>query len=135
MKLLKHNRAGQLAMSEYVLLFFVIVAGVSAMTVYVQRGLQAKHRDATRYAIDMANDACSQASAGGVDCRGATKLDPKTGNIPYQYEPYYGQSEAGVQRASTDKKVVDANGQWGKYFAESTTIGADSAQLPPEASK
>ncbi len=133
---LKHARKGQMVTSEYVLLFFVVVAGISAMTLYVQRGLQARHRDGKIYMVDMATQACTQATAGGVDCLGAAKVDPATQKIAYEYEPYYGQSEAEVRRDSVDKKVLDENGRWGKYFAQSTQIGSDSAQLPPaEAAK
>ncbi len=125
---LKHARKGQLVMSEYVLLFFVVVASISAMTLFVQRGLQARHRDANMYAVDLASQACEQLSASGVDCKGAAGVN----GFAYQYEPYYGQSKADIGRKMADKKVIDGTGQWGKYFTERTEVGSTSAQLPPK---
>ena len=127
MKTLKHARKGQLAMSEYVLLFFVVIAGASAMTLYVQRGLQARTRDAKIYMVDMAAQACAQATTGTVDCLGAAS---PTRKLAYEYEPYYGQSKALVQRDSADKKVLDGNNRWGKYFSEKNSSTTNSAQLP-----
>lgn len=124
---LKHARKGQLVMSEYVLLFFVVVASISAMTLFVQRALQARHRDAKMYAVDLAAQACEQVSIGGVDCMGAAGVN----GFAYEYEPYYGESKANIGRKSADKKVIDGTGKWGKHFTERTEIGSTSAQLPP----
>ena len=131
---LKHARKGQMVVSEYVLLFFVVVAGVSAMALFVQRGLQSRSRDAKIYMVDLAAKACEQATqVNGVDCLGATGVNTEqTNKLAYEYEPYYGLSSSKVRNDSADKKTLDESSTWGKDFATSTKINSQSAQKPPK---
>jgi hypothetical protein len=67
--LIKDNK-GQGTAVEYVLIFFVVMAVISGMTVYVRRVLQARAVDTLHY---MAN----------------TVAVDYSGPFRYQYEPYY----------------------------------------------
>ena len=57
-------------MSEYILVFFLAIGALVAMTVYVQRALQARIRDGNRYMVQQAAKAHNAA-------------------IALEYEPYY----------------------------------------------
>lgn len=129
---LKHTRRGQMITSEYVLLFFIAVAAISAMTVMVQRGLQARQRDARFYMHALASEGCSQATQGGVDCMGTAMATADRVEKYYQYEPYYGNSQAQVLRSGADKAIVNEDGTWGKYFSHYTESVSDSRQKAPE---
>lgn len=74
---------------EYALVLALVLSAFLAMQVYVQRGLQARCRDASRYLIDQ--------------MRG--KINPPRSEfpvveVPYQYEPYYTNSEFTVNQES-----------------------------------
>ena len=45
------NNKGQTILSEYVMIFFVVIAAAVAMTVFVQRGLEARIHDARNFMI------------------------------------------------------------------------------------
>jgi len=67
--IIKGNK-GQGTAVEYALVFFVVLAVISGMTVYVKRVLQARAVDSLHY---MANTVAADYS----------------GSFRYQYEPYY----------------------------------------------
>lgn len=132
---LKHARKGQMVTSEYVLLFFVVISGVSAMTVFVQRALQSRDRDTKKYMIDLAGQACIQATQGNVDCMGAAGINTAQSNqLAYEYEPYYGHSTSKVQNDSGDKKSLTPN-RWERDYATATIVNAASHQSPPAKEK
>jgi len=70
------NRKGQGIAVEYALTFFLVVTFIVAMTAYVRRAIQARVRDSRYFMIGMVRDS------------------GYTGNLYYEYEPYYGNSEA-----------------------------------------
>jgi len=123
------NNKGQAVLSEYVMIFFVVIAAAVAMTTFVQRALEARIHDARNFAIN------SVLSSGACD---ASCLQAAGGKIAYEYEPYYTVSVANV--AQNEQDVLGAttgNAQvLGAIYIKSTnehtgTVGS-SCQLPPE---
>jgi hypothetical protein len=76
--------------AEYAILIALVVAAVTAMQVYVKRGLQGKVKDVVD---DM-----------GTKMPGLASTDTK------QYEPYYLQSTGSTSQNSTDSETVAAGG-------------------------
>lgn len=121
---------GQAILSEYVMIFFVVIAALMAMTVYMQRGLQGRVYDARNYMINsfLTSGACDD------NCQRAT------GNISYEYEPYYTQTLSDVERnAQTDSRSTTGNPAvigaiYKKTKDEKTAAMTSSTQLPPCAS-
>ena len=112
------------------MIFFVVIAAVVAMTVYVQRGVQAKIHDARNFMID----AVADNSVCDANCMLATGA---VGNhIAYEYEPYYAQMIADVANnaiqstgATTGKPEV-MGAEYLKKVNESARTMITSHQLP-----
>ncbi len=122
-----HSNSGQASLPEYVVTFFLVVAVIVAMSVYVQRGLQARIRDMRNYAVDTASKNCD------TDCKIAAGLTSNR-NIPYEYEPYYGLVVSQTKRLSDNNSVLVGIGQEGLYKKttnEQTNSQTFSMQLPP----
>ena len=122
------NNKGQAILSEYVMIFFVVIAAAVAMTTFVQRGFEARIHDARNFMIN------SVANSGACD---ANCLQAAGGNIAYEYEPYYAVSDASVWQNQQDAiGATTGNAQvlGAKYLQSSNeatqTIG-NSTQLPP----
>ena len=113
-------------MPEYVVMFFVAIAALVVMTVYVQRAFQARTRDATLYMVNMASQACAEV---GDDCQVAANF--QGGVLQPQYEPYYGMVQSEVSRNFTDKREL-REGVFIKNFADNSAISSESVQHPPE---
>jgi len=117
---------GQAILSEYVMIFFVVIAAIVAMTVFVQRSLNARIHDARDFAISAVNGVCD------ANCQEAA------GNVTYEYEPYYTQLTAQSQQ-NQEQTFWATNGSaniigavYGKIVNEATQANAVSGQLPPE---
>ena len=126
------NNRGQSILSEYVMIFFVVVAAAVAMTVFVQRSFEARVHDARNFMIDTVvnSGACD------ADCLRATGA---TGNqIPHEYEPYYSQVLSDVSRnEQTNLGKTPGNAQvlgsiYSKDFNSSTKAISTSVQVPPQ---
>jgi hypothetical protein len=122
------NNKGQSILSEYVMIFFVVIAAAVAMTTYLQRAFEARVHDARNFAISsvMNNSVCD------ANCVQATG-----GNIAYEYEPYYTVSAASVQQNQQDTTGVtpgSAEETGTKYYKstyDNTNTVGSSIQLPP----
>jgi len=123
------NNKGQSILSEYVMIFFVVIAAATAMTVFVQRAFEARVHDAKDYAID------SLTSSGACD---ANCLQATGGNIAHEYEPYYTASVASVlQNQQEGTGLTPGNAQitgtiFNKATSEKTGTIGYSCQLPAE---
>ncbi len=113
------NNKGQAVFSEYVMIFFVVVAAAVAMTTFVQRGFEARVHDARKFMIDSASNALGS-------------------QIPYEYEPYYAQmlSDVGTNKQeNTGATPSTVNWSIGAVYTkatnEATTTISTSKQLPP----
>lgn len=89
-------------MGQYALVFFVVIAAVTAMTIYVRRGLQGRIRDARTHMID------------------TIKTRADIGDIPLAYEPYYINRES--NRLATQHEETGFRGGRLTQWAEQTTI-------------
>ena len=122
------NNKGQTILSEYVIIFFVVIAAVTASTIFVQRGLEARIHDARNFMINAVINACD------ADCLNATG-----GNIAYGYEPYYEQTLANVYRNAQEAVGITKSGvNWSigsiytKAANDTTQVLSTSNPLPPE---
>jgi hypothetical protein len=123
------NNKGQSVLSEHVMVFFVVVAALVAMTTYVQRSFEARIHDARNFMVDsvMNNSVCD------ANCFAAT------GNqISYEYEPYYSETFSDVQQnQKVVKGATQGNAQvlgviYYNTINEETNTNSTSNQLPPE---
>jgi hypothetical protein len=123
------NRKAQTILPEYVIIFFIAVAAMVSIAVYAQRALQAKQRDARIHMLSVASQACDK------DCQAAAGI--KNGQLPQEYEPYYGVVESRVDRDQSEKKGVIASGigTTGIFVKETnqvTDVTSTSVQRPPK---
>jgi len=125
------DNKGQSILAEHSMVFFVVIAALVIMTVYVQRALQARIHDVRNYVIGQVMNNSSVCDANCVAAAG--------GNITYEYEPYYEIVGSTVQSASTDTTGATPSlvnysigGKYIKGFNSQTAMSATSAQLPPE---
>jgi hypothetical protein len=122
------NNKGQTVLSEHVMIFFVVVAALVAMTTIVQRGFEARIHDARNFMINsvMNNSVCDS------NCVAAT------GNISYEYEPYYTQTIADTEHNEEDYKgaTTGNSASIGAIYVntmnEETKTISISGQLPSE---
>ena len=125
------NNKGQTILSEYVLIFFVVIAALTALTVFVQRGLEARIHDARNFMVN------SVINSGACD---ANCLQATGGTIGYQYEPYYAITLSDAQHYVQDNfEATSGNAQaigavYTKLLNENTNTISTSSQLPPCAS-
>ena len=121
------NNKGQAVLSEYVMIFFVVIAVAVAMTVFLQRGFEARIHDARNFMINsvMNNEVCD------INC-----VQAAGGNIHYEYEPYYAQtiSETGhneqERTGATTGNPQALGAVYIKSTNEATTTNSTSYQLP-----
>lgn len=121
------TRRGQTVMPEYVVGFFLVIAAMVTLTVYVQRALQARARDAKIYMVDLASRGCAQAGDGCLQAAGA-----RNGELNYEYEPYYTKSSAVIERTQNESKTLEVNSVFRRNAREVTQVGSNSDQRPPE---
>ena len=126
------NNKGQTILSEYVMIFFVVIGAAVAMTTFVQRGFEARIHDARNFMVN------SVVNSGACDanCLKATGAAGK--QIPYEYEPYYAQMLTNVghsEQVNTGATTSGVNWSIGAVYTkavnEATTTNSTSYQLPP----
>lgn len=116
-KLLNRNN-GQMSMSQYVILFFLAIGSLVAMTTFIQRVLQARIRDTKIYMMDNIK------TYGNVET-----------NMRYEYEPYYANVSTVVGRSKDEQTDLVAGGATGifrKNVNSQTTGDTISTQAPPK---
>lgn len=115
---------GQTTLPEYVVTFFLVIAVIVAMSVYVQRALQGRIYDARNYAVNMGNAACD------ADCRAAAGVTNR--NLPYEYEPYYAQVNSITARRTNDQSILAGQAGFSRRIVnEQSSTNSESIQLPP----
>ncbi len=122
LKYLKTNKA-QAVMGEYVMVFFLVVAMVTAMTIYFRRAVQARMHGARNAMLNT------------VLNRAGTYF---TGNILAGYEPYYAQTVSEVRRGEDSETRLLEGGSSGIFQKESndsTTVTTQSQTAPPKDAK
>lgn len=127
LKRLRHNK-GQVLASEYVMIFFLVVGMIFAMSMYMRRGLQARIYDARNLMAKHVNAVGHETGA--------------VGNFYAEYEPYYAESTSQVTRKTGSIERLMAGGPKttsGIYEVEytpglvNTTANVFSTTKPPDA--
>ena len=121
------QKKGQAVFGEYVLLAVIVVAAVTAMTVYVRRALQGRVRDAVM------SSAATVRTPFSMD--GGTTFEPYRGPIHLQYEPYYANRASFIDQQSDGVRTLTAGGSSGIFredINERTYIQSYSNQGPPK---
>ena len=114
----KTNKA-QAVMGEYVLVFFLAIGMVTAMTIYFRRAVQARIHDARDAMLNIVVNR----TAGYY-----------TGNIQIGYEPYYGSTVSMVVRqenATTNLLPGATTGIFRKTSDAVTAVQTHSETAPP----
>lgn len=118
----KARLSGQAVFSEYVMILFIVIAVLTSLSIYVRRGLQARLHAARNYAIYLVNKNCD------ANCQNAS------GNVDYEYEPYYLQRDVSVLQnqasAQADARGTTMEGVQRKWLNTSTTVLYKGSQLP-----
>jgi hypothetical protein len=123
------DNKGQAVLAEHVMVFFVVIAALVAMSTFVQRTFEARIDDARDYMIN----AVSNSSVCDANCVAASG-----GDIHHEYEPYYLQQLSDVQSNGTDKSGImpgsatSIGAIYLKSIHEGTTTISTSCQLPPQ---
>jgi hypothetical protein len=126
------DNKGQTVLSEYVMIFFVVIAAAVAMTTYVQRALEARIHDERNFMID------SVTKSGACDASCLAATGATGGKIPYSYEPYYANMYSFVQQnqqdttTATTGKAAVLGATYNKILNDNTQTGSTSCQLPPQ---
>ena len=116
-KILNRNH-GQVALSQYVIVFFLAIGSIVAMTTFVQRLLQARMRDAKVYMMDNIK------TYGNVDAQ-----------MTYEYEPYYANVSTITDRTKNEEVRLLGGGATGIYRKDvnaQTLTNTVSEQAPPK---
>jgi hypothetical protein len=135
------GRQGQSIAPGYVLTFFLVISAIVAMSVYVQRTMQARIYDTRNHMVGSVDDVCDEncRKAAGVSDKVLENGDTVNGQIPVEYEPYYTQVEASTQRNSDNKtRILASKGRAGIYnkeIDEHNEMTTTSVQLPPRDAK
>lgn len=114
------DRQGVASIGEYILTFSLVFLIIGSMSVYIQRALQARMRDARHYAMNELRKECTDDNG----CVGA-------GNIAEQYEPYYSQVNLENSRGNTKQMGVSGRKTMSKDRLASFS-NALMSQLPPK---
>jgi len=109
----RRTQSGQTAITEYVVIFFLAIGALVAMSVYIQRTLQARIHDSRDYMISEAARA-------------------HEGPIHYEYEPYYGYVATNVQRNQDDTTRLLGSGATG-IFRKTLNQAVNSSTISQQA--
>lgn len=115
---LLNRKNGQSSLAQYVMVFFMAIGTIVAMTTFVQRALQARIRDTRIY---MMNNIKNYANI--------------SNNFTYEYEPYYANVSTVVQRNRTEQIRLIGGGATGifrKNLNAFTSGDTNSVQAPPK---
>ena len=122
------SHSGQSVLSEQMIIIFIVIAAIAAITVYVQRSLEARIHDARNFMVD----AVANNSVCDANCLLAT------GNIMHEYEPYYMQmATSSLQNQEQEITAAQGNAQaigaiYGQSDNETAQSNTVTNQLPPE---
>ena len=119
------NKKGQAPISEYALIFAVILGMLLSIGVYFKRAVQARIKDTNAHMVETVR------AQGGLDMVGPVKA---------QYEPYYLESSSDVNRSSdTQQNYLSSfgttDGIFQKSINESTYVNTNSSTLPAAEAK
>ena len=105
-------------MSQYVLVFFMAIGAIVAMTTFVQRTLQARIRDSKIYMM-----------------RNIKTYGNVSANMAWEYEPYYANVSTVTSRNRSEETRLLGGGATGIYRKNVNAFMAsetNSQQAPPK---
>lgn len=121
LRILKNKRA-QAVIGEYVLVFFIAIGVITAMSTYFQRVIQARIYDSRDAMVNLTRTQ----SAGFFN-----------GNIFFHYEPYYQNTDSETYRSLVSRTSLVEGGSSGIYRKEyddlSRIVTTSSTKPPKEA--
>ncbi len=118
LKYLKDKQA-QVMVGEYVMVIFLVLAAMTAITVYFKRAVQARIHDARYY---MANEVRQRVG------------EQFNGTLSGSYEPYYTDTSSTISRGSSQTTSVFpglSSGIFEESFNEATNVTTFSTTAPP----
>lgn len=121
------DHKGTTSLAEYAVTVFLVVATITAMTIYIQRTLQARMRDARHYMVKTVGEECDQVYCGPAANLGTYQFN--VGGLPAgvqrigdQYEPYYAQVNSIVDNdRARNKRLVASSGSAGIFMDDRQT--------------
>ena len=127
-----NGRKGQANFGEYVLILFLVVGAASAMSVYLRRAVQARIRDAGHF---VSTSAASTANYIG-QIPDPDVFGGFTGNVYYQYEPYYLNTASTINSRTTqtdrlESSIGTTSGIFTKDIDEETSTQTESVTAAP----
>jgi len=108
---------------EYALVIFLVLAAMTAITIYFKRAVQARIRDA-RYSM-----------VSEVRKRTAGQYN---GALYRAYEPYYTETDSRIERSDNQTRRLlpgPSSGIFIKSTSEQTGVGTTSVTAPPKAAR
>ncbi|MFA5089043.1 MAG: hypothetical protein WC552_08455 [Candidatus Omnitrophota bacterium] len=121
------SEKAQALIGEYALALFIVVAAITAMSLFFQRALQGRIHDARSAMQAPIKNYLTYTILNG-EYKGETIYQR-------EYEPYYSNSVAEVERRSMDRSHLLPGGSSGifrKTLNETTGMKSKSTQLPPK---
>ena len=118
LKHLNDNKAQAIA-GEYLLVMFLVVGMVGAMTLYFRRALQARIHDARYGMITTVQDRAGSVSANFV------------GNLYRAYEPYYANAMSTVNQQLQSTTRLSEGGYFRKEYNDYVRVESFSVTAPP----
>ncbi|MBU0468631.1 MAG: hypothetical protein KKF78_06555 [Candidatus Omnitrophica bacterium] len=118
LRIIKNNKA-QAVMGEYVIVFFVAIGVITAMSTYFQRVVQGRIYDARDSMVRLTRNQ----SAGFFN-----------GNIFFHYEPYYQNTDSETYRSLRSRTSLAEGGTSGVYrmeYDDLSRIMTTSVTKPP----
>ena len=118
LKFLRNNKA-QAVSGEYVMVIFLMMAVMISMTIYFKRAVQARIHDARDYMVFKAAE---------------ETMNYFNGSFYLEYEPYYANTSAIVNRFMDDQTSLLGGGSSGifrKDYDETISVTVNSETAPP----
>jgi|SRR3989339_908475 len=118
LRIVKNNRA-QAVVGEYVIVFFIAIGVITAMSTYFQRVVQGRIYDARDAMVSLTRNQ----SAGYFN-----------GNIFFHYEPYYQNTDSETYRSLISRTSLVEGGTSGIYrveYDDLSRITSTSVTKPP----
>lgn len=126
-KNLKNNKAQAIA-GEYIVVFFLVVAMITGMSIYVRRALQGRIRDAHNYAM---NVALTESLPYTSNSLGLNMM----GRLHRRYEPYYSNVVSDIARSQNTVRTLGVGGGSSGVFRidydERNRTRSESHTAPP----
>ena len=110
------NKKAQVVAGEYVVVIFLVIGTITAMTVYFKRAIQGRMRDARGYMVEE------------VRVRTAGSFD---GNLYLHYEPYYTKKSSNATRNVSVDTTLGIGGVYKRNISESTLFESLGDVAPP----